>query len=204
VRPAPARTPKQQAAIGHVWIGTSGWTYDGWRGRFYPEEVPRKHWLRHYASRFPTTEINGSFYRTPSLEAVGAWRDDTPRDFVFAWKASKFITHWKRLTTKCESSIALMETRLDALAPKVAAVLFQLPPQFAMDRERLGLSCRFGRGIATHSNSATRVGTTTPFSICCENMTSRCVCPITGMLPHPGRSPRASPDGFGRRVTDLA
>jgi uncharacterized protein YecE (DUF72 family) len=131
------RRTKQQATTGRVWIGTSGWAYDGWRGRFYPEGVSKKHWLRYYTTQFPTTEINGSFYRTPSLEAVHAWRDDTPRDFVFAWKASKFITHWKRLTAKCENSIALMETRIGALAPKAAAVLFQLPPQFSMDRERL-------------------------------------------------------------------
>jgi uncharacterized protein YecE (DUF72 family) len=122
---------------GRVWIGTSGWTYDGWRGLFYPEEVPKRHRLHYYATQFSATEINGSFYRTPSLEAVRAWRDDTSADFIFAWKASKFITHWKRLTPSCESSIALMETRLGALGPKAAVVLFQLPPHFFANRERL-------------------------------------------------------------------
>jgi uncharacterized protein YecE (DUF72 family) len=120
-----------------VWIGTSGWTYDGWRGPFYPEDVPKKDWLRWYAQRFATTEINGSFYRTPSLEAVSAWRDQTPKQFLFSWKASKFITHWKRLTEKCENSIELMETRLAALAPKIGTVLFQLPPQFQKNYDRL-------------------------------------------------------------------
>ena len=120
-----------------VFIGTSGWTYDGWRGPFYPAEVPKKDWLRHYAAQFPTTEINGSFYRTPSLEAVRAWREQTPKNFMFAWKASKFITHWKRLTDKCENSIELMETRLRALGPKIGPVLFQLPPRFSVNRERL-------------------------------------------------------------------
>jgi uncharacterized protein YecE (DUF72 family) len=120
-----------------VLIGTSGWTYDAWRGRFYPETIPKKDWLRLYAEHFPTTEINGSFYRTPSLEAVRHWRDVTPRDFVFAWKASKFITHWKRLGPACANSIALMETRLDALAPKACVVLFQLPPHFSKDCARL-------------------------------------------------------------------
>jgi uncharacterized protein YecE (DUF72 family) len=99
--------------------------------------VPKKDWLRYYATRFPTTEVNGSFYRTPAIEAVGAWRQQTPANFLFAWKASKFITHWKRLTAKCENSISLMETRLGALGPKLSAVLFQLPPQFSKDRERL-------------------------------------------------------------------
>jgi uncharacterized protein YecE (DUF72 family) len=122
---------------GSIRIGTSGWTYDGWRGLFYPQDIPKKEWLCYYASRFATTEINGSFYRTPSLEAVRAWRDQTPREFAFAWKASKFITHWKRLTSKCENSIELMDSRLKALRPKTAAVLFQLPAHFLKNCERL-------------------------------------------------------------------
>ncbi len=120
-----------------VFIGTSGWTYGGWRGPFYPPDVPKKDWLRYYSGQFPTTEINGSFYRTPSLEAVRAWREQTPKGFLFAWKASKFITHWKRLSEKCDNSIALMETRLKVLGRKTGPVLFQLPPRFTADRERL-------------------------------------------------------------------
>jgi uncharacterized protein YecE (DUF72 family) len=120
-----------------VWIGTSGWTYDGWRGTFYPEDLAAKHWLRWYAEQFATAEINGSFYRTPSLDAVRAWREQTPERFVFAWKASKFITHWKRLTDKCRNSLELMDTRLAALEPKVGPILFQLPPRFKLNRERL-------------------------------------------------------------------
>jgi uncharacterized protein YecE (DUF72 family) len=120
-----------------IWIGTSGWTYDGWRGPFYPKDVPKKQWLRWYADVFPTTEINGSFYRTPSLEAVEAWREQTPEDFLFAWKASKFITHWKRLSELCVNSIELMETRLKVLGPKLGPVLFQLPARFKADRKRL-------------------------------------------------------------------
>src|SRR5579871_4440225 len=121
-----------------IWIGTSGWTYDGWRGPFYPAAVAKKEWLKCYSGAFPTTEINGSFYRTPTLEAVRGWRDQTPDRFRFSWKASKFITHWKRLTDKCANSIELMETRLQVLDPKLAAVLFQLPPQFSKDEDRLG------------------------------------------------------------------
>jgi uncharacterized protein YecE (DUF72 family) len=120
-----------------VRIGTSGWTYDGWRGRFYPDDVAKKGWLAYYGSRFPTTEINGSFYRTPSLAAVRGWREQTPKDFVFAWKASKFITHWKRLSGKSDNSLDLMETRLKALGGKCGPVLFQLPARFKMDRDRL-------------------------------------------------------------------
>lgn len=120
-----------------LWIGTSGWTYKGWRGPFYPPEIPARTWLSWYAEQFPTTEINGSFYRTPSLEAVAAWRDQTPAGFLFAWKASKFITHWKRLSPASQNSLELMETRLAVLEPKVGPILFQLPPHFKPDRERL-------------------------------------------------------------------
>jgi uncharacterized protein YecE (DUF72 family) len=122
-----------------VWIGTSGWTYDDWRGPFYPPDVAKTKWLCWYAGQFPTTEINGSFYRTPSLKAVEAWRDQTPKDFLFAWKASKFITHWKRLNENCPNSIELMETRLKALSPKVGAVLFQLPAPVFQEPRAFGV-----------------------------------------------------------------
>jgi uncharacterized protein YecE (DUF72 family) len=120
-----------------IWIGTSGWTYRGWRGSFYPEDLAAKNWLKWYAEQFPTAEINGSFYRTPSLKAVRAWRNQTPDNFLFAWKASKYITHWKQLSEKCENSLELLESRLKVLEPKVGPVLFQLPPQFQANKERL-------------------------------------------------------------------
>lgn len=120
-----------------IWIGTSGWTYDGWRGLFYPREVPKRQWLAWYASQLRTTEVNGSFYRTPSVETVRSWRDQTPDDFLFAWKASKFITHWKRLSEQSVNSIELMTSRLKVLGAKAGPVLFQLPERFKADRERL-------------------------------------------------------------------
>ncbi len=123
--------------MSRVYIGTSGWTYDEWRGPFYPRDVPKKDWLRYYGEQFATTEINGSFYRTPSLAAVRGWREQTPDDFLFAWKASKYITHWKRLSATSKTSIALMATRLKRLGPKAGPVLFQLPPQFTVNRDRL-------------------------------------------------------------------
>jgi len=104
---------------------------------FYPEHVPKRIWLDSYASKFSTVEINGSFYRTPTLDAVITWRETTPKDFTFSWKASRFITHWKRLNENCVNSIDLMETRLKVLHPKLLAVLFQLPPQFKRDPSRL-------------------------------------------------------------------
>lgn len=124
-------------ATGKIWIGTSGWSYDSWRGPFYPPEIPKKRWLAFYGQQFRTAEINSSFYHTPSPEAVRAWREAVPDDFVFAWKASKFISHWKRLGPSCPSSIELMVSRLKVLKPKVGPVLFQLPGHFKADRQRL-------------------------------------------------------------------
>lgn len=118
-------------------IGTSGWSYASWRGPFYPPDLAQPAWLPWYASQFATAEINGSFYRTPTEAAVKAWRAATPPDFVLAWKASKFITHWKRLKDSCDTSLALMEQRARLLGPKLGPILFQLPANFRADRERL-------------------------------------------------------------------
>jgi uncharacterized protein YecE (DUF72 family) len=120
-----------------VYIGTSGWSYRSWRGAFFPKHIKIKDHLRHYATQFPTTELNAPFYRTPMIETVQGWRDQTPPDFVFAWKASKFITHWKRLGPTSKNSIALMASRLKILGPKAGPVLFQLPPGSKANRERL-------------------------------------------------------------------
>jgi uncharacterized protein YecE (DUF72 family) len=120
-----------------IFIGTSGWSYQSWRGPFFPKEVKIKDHLRFYASQFNSTELNGVFYRTPTKKAVRGWRAQTPDDFLFAWKASKFITHWKQLGPASKNSLALMESRLKLLGPKAGPVLFQLPPQFKADRERL-------------------------------------------------------------------
>ncbi len=123
--------------MAHVLIGTSGWHYASWRGKFFPGRFPLKHQLQYYASQFTTTELNGVFYRTPSLDAVRAWRAQTGKGFVFAWKASKFITHWKRLSSNSVNSLALIEERLSLLGDKAGPILFQLPPNFEADAERL-------------------------------------------------------------------
>jgi uncharacterized protein YecE (DUF72 family) len=123
--------------MSRILIGTSGWSYASWRGPFFPREVMVKHHLQFYATQFSTAELNGVFYRTPTIEAVRGWRDNTPDDFVFAWKASKFITHWKRLTDKSRNSLALLESRLRILGPKAGPVLLQLPPMFTANYDRL-------------------------------------------------------------------
>jgi uncharacterized protein YecE (DUF72 family) len=122
---------------GSIRVGTSGWSYQSWKGPFFPDDLPARLQLDFYSSRFDTTELNGVFYRTPTEAAVRGWVERTPDDFVFAWKASKFITHWKRLNETSRNSLQLMESRLRLLRGKAGPVLFQLPPQFKKNRERL-------------------------------------------------------------------
>jgi uncharacterized protein YecE (DUF72 family) len=123
--------------MARVLIGTSGWHYDSWQGPFFPKGLPLKSQLQFYASQFSSAELNGVFYRTPTPEAVESWRVQTGKDFVFAWKASKFITHWKRLSESSANSLELLEERLSLLGNKVGPILFQLPPNFRADEDRL-------------------------------------------------------------------
>jgi uncharacterized protein YecE (DUF72 family) len=128
--------------MARVLIGTSGWHYDSWRGPFFPRGLPIKSQLQYYGSQFSTVELNGVFYRTPTPEAVRSWYERTGNDFVFAWKASKFITHWKRLSQNSVNSLALLEDRLSLLQDKIGPVLFQLPPDFRADADRLVSFCK--------------------------------------------------------------
>lgn len=123
--------------MARIVIGTSGWHYQSWRGAFFPDGLLLRHQLRYYASQFETAELNGVFYRTPTRDTVKAWAAETGKDFVFAWKASKFITHWKRLSVASENSLDLLEDRISLLDHKAGPILFQLPPQFAADPDRL-------------------------------------------------------------------
>lgn len=110
--------------LGRVRIGTSGWHYDSWRGPFFPDRLGLKHQLQYYASQFDTAELNGVFYRTPTRQAVQRWYAETGDDFIFAWKASRFITHWKRLSQSAVNSLALLEERLSLLHEKAGPILF--------------------------------------------------------------------------------
>jgi uncharacterized protein YecE (DUF72 family) len=115
-------------------VGTSGWHYRSWHGPFYPARTKIKDFLTYYVQHFDTAEINNSFYRLPSEQAVRAWHVSTPKRFLFAWKASRFITHMKRLKG-IEESIDLVFGRMDVLGDKFGPVLFQLPPTFKADAE---------------------------------------------------------------------
>lgn len=121
---------------GRVFIGTSGYVYPHWRGRSYPEDVPQRQWLRFYAKRFKTVELNNPFYRLPEAETFSAWRESVPEGFVFSVKASRFITHIKKLKDP-EAPLKLFLTRVRALKDSLGPVLFQLPPGFGLNLERL-------------------------------------------------------------------
>jgi len=117
-------------------IGTSGWHYADWWGPFYPPDLKKKDALTFYTTRFNAAELNAPFYRTPTPEAVANWRESSPPGFRFAWKSSRFITHWRRLNID-DNSFDLLHSRLDILGDKLGPVLFQLPPQMKADREKL-------------------------------------------------------------------
>ena len=119
-----------------VRIGTSGWAYKDWNGPFYPEEVKAAGRLEYISRRFRTLEINASFYRMPTDRAVAGWREQTPDDFLFAWKASRFITHNKKLKDPAEP-LAWMFSRIAGLDGKIGPILFQLPPNLHRNDERL-------------------------------------------------------------------
>ena len=122
--------------MGDVRIGTSGWAYKDWNGPFYPDEVKAADRLAFISDRFRTLEINASFYRMPTDKAVAGWRDQTPADFLFAWKASRFITHNKKLKDPADP-LAYMFERANGLGSKLGPVLFQLPPNLHRDDARL-------------------------------------------------------------------
>jgi uncharacterized protein YecE (DUF72 family) len=120
-----------------VRIGCSGWNYASWKDEFYGGKAPRE-WLRHYAQHFDTVEVNSTFYRLPLESSVARWVAETPPDFLFSVKASRYLTHVKRLTDLDEGVRRFYE-RLAPLAgtPKLGPVLWQLPPTFRRDDDRL-------------------------------------------------------------------
>jgi uncharacterized protein YecE (DUF72 family) len=119
-------------------IGCSGWNYKHWRERFYPKRLAPRLWLHHYAQLFDTVEINMTFYRLPKADVVARWVAESPPGFLFAVKMSRYVTHVKRLT-ELGPSLALFYERIAPLvaSPKLGPVLWQLPPHFKRDDERL-------------------------------------------------------------------
>lgn len=121
---------------GRVRVGCSGWLYRHWSGDFYPKNLPQSRWLEHYATVFDTVEINNSFYRLPARETFEAWARRVPRDFLFAVKASRYLTHMKKLKDP-EEPLARFFESAGGLGRKLGPVLYQLPSRWRFDRGRL-------------------------------------------------------------------
>jgi len=115
-----------------IYVGTSGWQYTSWRGCIYPKGVPQRAWLAHYATHFPVVEVNNSFYVLPKETTFDRWRQESPRGFLFVVKASRYITHIRRLRN-AKDSVDLFWSRAARLGEKLGPVLFQLPPNFRAD-----------------------------------------------------------------------
>ncbi len=121
-----------------VRVGCSGWMYDSWRGRLYPQGLGKQRWLERYAEVFDTVEVNSTFYRLASRDAVARWVEQTPPDFVFAAKASRYLTHVRRLQ-EIEQGIERYYERIEPLVEsgKLGPVVWQFPATFRRDDERL-------------------------------------------------------------------
>ena len=120
----------------HLLAGSSGWSYDAWKGPFYPEDLASREFLRFYAQRLPSVEVNNTFYRMPRRSVLEGWATQVPEGFRFALKASQRITHQKRLKDAADETAYLLETTR-VLGPRLGALLFQLPPNLKLDLARL-------------------------------------------------------------------
>ena len=117
-------------------VGCSGWEYKHWRGDFYPADLPKTRWFEYYASRFDTVEINNTFYRLPEESTFARWADRAPLEFVYAVKASRFLTHMKKLKDP-EEPVERLFQRMRPLGKHLGPVLYQLPPNFRLELTRL-------------------------------------------------------------------
>ena len=125
----------------NLFIGTSGYNYPHWwNGIFYPRDLPQRRWLEFYAKHLDSVELNVSFYRLPKKETFEGWYHRTPHGFLFAVKGSRYITHIKRLK-ECRESLSLFLDHAGSLKEKLGMILWQLPPRFRFQKERLEEFC---------------------------------------------------------------
>lgn len=118
------------------WIGTSGFQYPEWKGKFYPEKMPATKMLAFYGQHFSSTEVNYTFRHIPSEKTIQTWSGATPTDFVFSFKAPQRVTHFSKLRG-CAEVLRVLQTALSLAGEKLGPVLFQLPPSFSKDVELL-------------------------------------------------------------------
>jgi len=119
-----------------IHIGTSGWHYSHWKGPYYPKDLSTKDFLAHYAKEFSTVEINNTFYRLPEVATLQNWQALVPKNFLFSVKASRYITHVKKLKDP-KASLRKFFTRIQHIKEQVGVILFQLPPKWSLNLPRL-------------------------------------------------------------------
>lgn len=129
-RPRVAQPPKP---VGDIYVGVGGWTYEPWRGAFYPEGLARKRELEYASRKLTSIEINGTFYRTQTPASFAKWRDETPDGFVFSVKAPRYVVQKRALAEAGESIARFFESGLDELGPKLGPVLWQFAPTRKFD-----------------------------------------------------------------------
>lgn len=122
--------------MAQIRVGTSGWLYAHWRGRFYPEKLPKTHWFGHYVTVFDTVELNGTFYGTPRETTVQKWYASTPEGFLFSAKGARYITHNKKLLAVTDS-LKRQQQALEPLREKLGPILWQLSSHWGLNLDRL-------------------------------------------------------------------
>lgn len=133
--------------MAEILIGTSGWTYSSWKGTFYPEDLPSARFLEFYMKRFPTTEVNYSFYHLPRPATYEKWAAQVPKGFIFAVKVSRLITHTKRLAGVEEPWRVFLQSA-QSLGSRLGPILFQFPASFRCDHARLAGFLKMARKVA--------------------------------------------------------
>jgi uncharacterized protein YecE (DUF72 family) len=172
---------------GSILIGTSGWAYDHWQGPFYPGDCPTADRLSYYAAHFRSVEINNSFYQLPSAETLVQWRETVPAGFTFAFKANRYLTHMKKLSDPGEP-LRILYDRASVLGDALGPILFQLPPNWDFDPDRLSsfldaLSPRFRHAVELRDE---RWVTPEALDLLRRHETAFCIYDFAGRL-----SPRA-------------
>jgi uncharacterized protein YecE (DUF72 family) len=170
-------------ARGNILIGTSGWSYDHWQGPFYPPDLPVANRLRYYAEHFSSVEINNSFYHLPEKDTLRKWRDAVPDDFVFTAKGSRYITHMKKLKDPKEN-LSLFLDRISVLGNKLGPILFQLPPRWRFNAQRLAaffevLSSEFRYTFEFRDQSWLNEQT---YALLAQNAAAFCIYELDGFL----------------------
>jgi uncharacterized protein YecE (DUF72 family) len=127
---------KQHKNQNMIHIGTSGWHYQHWKGHFYPADLPERDMLHYYINHFSCVEINNSFYQLPQEKTISKWYAEVPESFIFTVKGSRYITHMKKLKNSYKSSLQFLD-RVNLLENKLGPILFQLPPRWKCNPERL-------------------------------------------------------------------